>query len=226
MRRWPRFVRLFGFGSVLLFASAALLARAGEAEPYFDCGGDVLQCSWEAKVELGFSRTFSGTYRHGEPYDVLTIDPAGRGETLEGLGISLGFRFTCSCAGYPLEGIPADAIVLYSHELCLCVPWTAARPTDADGRTEFHGTIRGGGCATSLDLYVDGVYMATAPIKTNSPDTRAASPCFVDNSDLMALAARMGRPSRYGICFDYNEDGAVDSSDLAFFAAALGRACS
>ena len=223
MRR-PRIVLLAGLCSAVLFVS--LLASAGKAEPYGAClGGSLPHCTPVAEVDLVFSRTFTGTYRNGEPYDILTIDPAGVGDTLEDVGISLRIRLTCACVGYPLEGIPAQAIILHSSDLCLCAPWTAASATDADGRTEFHGTLRGGGCATSLDLYVDGIYVVRVPIKTNSPDTQAASPCFVDSSDLAALAARIGRPSRYSICYDWNADGGVDSSDLAYLAAATDHAC-
>jgi hypothetical protein len=47
----------------------------------------------------------------------------------------------------------------------------------------------------------------------------------VDAGDLSALSARLGIPANYGICFDWNEDGAVDAADLSAFAAVLGVGC-
>jgi hypothetical protein len=61
-------------------------------------------------------------------------------------------------------------------------------------------------------------------LRINSPDAGVTSPCAVDLSDLSALAERMGYPSLYDFCFDYNDDGAIDAGDLALFASALGVA--
>ena len=179
-------------------------------------------------VELSFARRFAGTYRPGEPYDVLTIDPSWTGETLEDVGISLRVRLFCDCFGIdtgPLAGLPAAEIVLYSSSLALGTVLTASMPTDSEGWTEFHGTMRGGGCAQSLTLFADGMPAATIPIKINSPDALPASPCAVDAGDLSALAARLGIPANYSICSDWNEDGAVDAADVSAFASVLGAAC-
>ena len=70
----------------------------------------------------------------------------------------------------------------------------------------------------------DALHIGPIPIHVNSPDTGTASPCVVDQSDLAAFAARLGKPALYSICFDYDESGSIDASDFAFFAAALDRA--
>jgi len=185
-------------------------------------------CGIIADVDLTFSRQFTGGYRAGEPYDVVTIHPDGTGDSLEDVGITLRVRPLCECfPPRPVPGIPAEQIILYSSSSCGCeiAVMQASRPTDAEGWTEFHGTMRGGGCVQSLTLFVDGVAAAIIPIKINSPDAVPASPCAVDAGDLSALAARLGIPTNYSICSDFNEDGAVDAADLSAFAAALGAAC-
>lgn len=173
-----------------------------------------------------FSQTFTGTYRHGEPADVLTIDPSSSGETLAERGITIRIRIAGVASG-PWAGVPAEEILLYNSALCLCPGGNIAdHATDQDGRTEFSGTIRGGGCAGSLSLFVCGISMGTLPIKINSTDSGTASPCFTDASDLAALATKLGRPDLWDLCFDYNESGApVDASDVAYFANSLGAAC-
>lgn len=211
--------------------TAALAAIFFGTLPSTTIAGD--GCFWQCgvganPVELNFARRFTGTYRPGEPYDVLTIDPSGAGETLEDVGISLRVRLFCDCFGIdtgPLVGVPAEEIVLFSSSLALGTVLTAFMPTDAEGWTEFHGTMRGGGCAQSLTLFTDGIAVVTIPIKINSPDTALASPCAVDAGDLSALAARLGIPANYNICSDWNEDGAVDAGDVSAFAAVLGASC-
>ena len=159
--------------------------------------------------------------------NVLTVDPAGRGETLEAKGITLRvqLRFPEVCGGSPVVGEPAASIVLWSPNLAYCIPLMASQPTDANGWTEFHGTFQAGGCAERLELYADGVYLATIPLRLNSPDTGTASPGHVDASDLGLFATYLGHPERYSICFDFNEDDRVDASDLCYFATALGSGC-
>ena len=163
--------------------------------------------------------------------NTLTVDPAGQGETLEDAGITLRVRILCTRGSTnpadwePMAGVPGEMIQLYSADLAFCVPLVASRATDADGWTEFHGTFKAGGCVERLSLWADGVFLAEIPLHLNSPDTGTASPGRVDSSDLVALAGHDGRPDRYSICFDFNEDGSTDSSDVAYFASALGTAC-
>jgi hypothetical protein len=97
--------------------------------------------------------------------------------------------------------------------------------TDASGCTSFSGTILGGGCVNSLSVYAQGVFLATIPVRINSPDHVPASPCFVDASDMSGLAGHLGNPGAYSICFDYNEDGIIDASEIAYFAYALHAQC-
>jgi hypothetical protein len=191
------------------------------------CNCDVPDCCINmGTVEVTFSRTFEGGYRTGEPYDVLTIAPNGRGETLEAMGIRVRIRLVCNCTNLPLAGVPAAMMQLFSPAACWCSQGNpASQDTDSEGWTEFHGTLRGGGCANSLLLFVDGVPAATIPIKINSPDSGSGWGCAIDQSDLAAFAAALGVPAQYSICFDYNESGQVDASDLAFFASFLGATC-
>ena len=62
-------------------------------------GDGCANCFWQSpilvEVELSFARTFTGSYRPGEPHDVLTINPAGTGDTLDDAGIRLRVRLTC-----------------------------------------------------------------------------------------------------------------------------------
>ena len=192
------------------------------------CAGCFWQCDVGADVQLTFAQRFTGAYRPGEPYDVVTIDPAGTGETLEDVGVSLRVRLFCDCFGTetgPVAGLPASEIVLFNSSLATGTYMPASVPTDSEGWTEFHGTMRGGGCVQSLTLFVDGCSVRSIPIKINSPDTGFASPCAVDAGDLSALAARLGIPANYSICSDFNEDGAADAADLSAIAAVLGVAC-
>ena len=63
-----------------------------------------------------------------------------------------------NCAGIPLVGVPAQEIVLYRSSLCLCPGGNIAdAATDVNGCTTFTGTIRGGGCTPTLDLFAGGV---------------------------------------------------------------------
>jgi hypothetical protein len=176
-----------------------------------------------------FHRTYpiNGNYRPGQPYDRVTINPDGTGETFAETGISITV-FLRDSEGQPVPGVPAADIILFNNNLCLCPGGNHAdAPTDSLGRTTFTGSIAGGGCAESLDLYLfaSATYICTIPVKLNSTDT-LASPCFTDGDDLLLLAQRYGDTSRWSICSDYNESGPpIDLSDLAFLAAALGATC-
>lgn len=191
------------------------------------CGCAEQACPPEAEIVLEFSRTFTGSYRTGEPHDVWTVDPSGSGETLEEAGIRLRIRLVCTnfTPPRPVAGLAAEEIQLFSSALCSCAGIYASQPTDADGWTEFTGTVRGGGCTDRLMLFVDGVGTAYVPIRVNSADAVPASPCAVDASDLSALAARLGVASLYTICADTNEDGSIDASELSALADVLGARC-
>jgi hypothetical protein len=158
---------------------------------------------------------------------VLTVRPDGNGDTLESLGITLDVQLECDTHVPSLFmcGVPAADMVLYNAALCFCEPWHAAAASDAAGMVHFSGTPRAGGCARSITIFVDGVVAGTIPLRINSPDTGTASACAVDQSDLPALAAKLGRPEVYDYCFDYNDDGATDAGDIAAFAQAVGTAC-
>lgn len=194
---------------------------------------DIVDRLHKAEIVLTFDRTYTGNYRPGEPYDYITINPAGTGETLEDTGITLRIRALCVPIGAPLDqgqpivGLPADEIVLFSTSLCMCESKHPDHETDAEGWTEFTGTIAGGGCSQGLYLFVEGVYVDTIPVNINSTDAGTTSPCHTDAGDLAVLAEKLGVPEEWDICFDYNESGppTIDTGDLAFFAQHVGAAC-
>ena len=220
--------------SVVISVIATLFCSttaAGQVEGCRD--SDVVDRFHRAEIDLTFDRTYTGNYRPGEPYDYITINPAGTGETFEDMGITLRIRLLCVSTGTPLDqgqpivGLPPDQIVLFSRSLCTCDWINPDRETDTDGWTEFSGTIAGGGCAEGLDLFVEGVFVDTIPVNINSTDVGITSPCHTDASDLVELAAKLGVPEEWSICFDYNESGppTIGASDLAFFASILGANC-
>jgi len=178
-------------------------------------------------VLVTFDKTYMGNYRPGEPYDYVTIAADGQGETFAESGISITL-FLRTSDGRNCVGIPAQEIQLYSPDLCICPGGSIAdRPTDLNGMTSFSGTIAGGGCTEMLSIYFNGVRIGTTGVKINSTDTGLASPCATDAGDFSALAARLGRPEQWSICFDYNESGppTIDAGDLSYFAAVLGAGC-
>src|SRR5262245_6848890 len=72
----------------------------------------------------------------------LTVSPAGGMETLESLGITVRVQVWCAWLGQPppvgfVCGVPAEEILLFNPEICMCAAWHAARPTDDNGETEF-----------------------------------------------------------------------------------------
>ena len=160
--------------------------------------------------------------------DRITISPAGTGDTFAATGITIRVILR-NLQGQPFIGVPAEEIVLFHPELCICRGGnTADAPTDMNGMATFSGTIRGGGCVNSLFLAVDGVFICELPVKTNSWDALPASPCFVDAGDLAALSTRLGSQegdANYSICSDFNEDTRIDAGDVASFASQLGAAC-
>lgn len=162
--------------------------------------------------------------------DRITISPAGTGDTFAGTGITIKV-FLKNCQGQPLVGVPFQEVVLFNSGLCICPGGnTSDAATDLNGMTTFSGTIRGGGCVNSLQVFADGVGICTLAVKTNSWDALPASPCFVDAGDLAALSTRLGSSlvppvGMYSICSDWNEDGFIDAGDVASFAAHLGEAC-
>jgi hypothetical protein len=225
--------------SVVAIMAAIVACMAGTA------AADVV-CPDSSYVVVTFNTSFTGTWNNGSDYDYVTIAPNGLGETFvnaSGLNLAppdIDIRvYVKNCNGDPLVGIPAQEIVLYNSSLCICPGGNAsdAGGTDINGCATFTGSIAGGGCGQGLDAYVDGVPLTRvsvnggaiqgggAPVNINSTDTGLASPCFTDSSDLTAFAAVLGNVPMYTICLDFNETGAIDSSDLAFFSGVLGAAC-
>src|SRR5262245_9338481 len=159
----------------------------------------------------------------------ITIGPS-RGDTFAGAGITIRV-FLKNCQGQPLVGVPLQEIVLFNSGLCICPGGNVAdAATDLNGMTTFSGSIHGGGCVESFQVFADGVGICSIPVKTNSWDALPSSPCFVDAGDLAALSPRLGSSAippvgMYSICFDWNEDGFIDAGDVASFASPLGQSC-
>jgi len=215
--------------SVVARVAALLALAAGSAS------ADVV-CADSSYCTVTFTRTYTMNYNPGQPYDYVTVAPNGRGETFAQLGITIRV-FLKNCQGEPLVGVPAQQITLFNPSLCICTGGAISDAgTDANGMATFSGSIRAGGCAQSVDVYADGVFICTlrsspgnVSVKINSPDNaqQGTSPCFTDADDLVIMASRLGRPAFYNICQDFNESGGptLDSSDLAYFAAVLGAGC-
>jgi hypothetical protein len=157
----------------------------------------------------------------------IGIIPNGLGQTFAQAGITIRV-FLRNCSGVPIVGVPADEVILYNSQLCICPGGNIAdADSDANGSTTFSATLEAGGCVESLDAYADGVRIQSIPVKTFSPDFAPISPCFVDASDLAHLATRLGVVARYTICADMNQSGppTIDSSDLAWYASFVGSQC-
>lgn len=201
---------------------AVCIARAAWAD---------IVCPDSSYCTVSFSKTYTGSYRTGQPYDYVTISPDGGGETFAGTGITIEVCLR-NCLGMPLVGVPRQEIVLYHPALCICPGGNIAdAATDINGCTSFSGTIAGGGCIPSgsgLDVFADGVWLCELPVKVNSADAVPASPCFVDASDIAALATVLGKQvgqAGYTICRDLNESGRIDAGDVAYLASQLGDDC-
>jgi hypothetical protein len=167
-----------------------------------------------------FSCTFTGTYRSGEPKDVVTISPSHDGETLASVGITIRV-FVRDDQGLPVAGIPAAALRLQPVGGCMCTSGnTADGPTGADGSTTFTGRVDGGRCGVELAVLYSGLQIATVPVGFNSPDM-APTDCQNEVHDQIQIATRYGAQaggSGYSVCQDLNEDGRIDIEDLSLFA--------
>src|SRR5262249_45553298 len=96
--------------------------------------------------------------------DRITISPAGTGDTFAGTGITIRV-FLKNCQGAPLVGVPLQEIVLFNSGLCICPGGNIAdAATDMNGMTGFSGTLRGGGCVESLQVFADGVRLCSLAV--------------------------------------------------------------
>ena len=173
-------------------------------------------CPDSSYVEVDYACTFTGTYRTGEPRDVITVAPDGSGETLAENGITVHV-YLRDCQGEPVVGVPAESIALAANYVCICEGGNFADgPTDEFGHTTFTGTLTIGGCAGHLILLVDDLVIGTVPVWINSPDDPFAWACVVSVDEAAQLAGILSSdPVPYSICWDFNEDGSVDGIDAA-----------
>lgn len=186
--------------------------------------GDIV-CPDSSYATVQFTRTFTGHYRNGEPYDVVTIGPGGV-ESFADAGIIIRV-YLRNCQGAPLPGVPPQEVVLFNSMLCLCPGGNIAdAPTDANGCTSFSGALSGGGYATSLLVFADGIQIGSLPVTVNSPEVHD---CYLDIDDFAAWAqyygAESGVQASYSVRWDWNEDGFIDLSDLAFLSRFYLRSC-
>ena len=220
---------------VMLMTALVAACLAGTA------AADVV-CADSSYCEVEFNLTFSGTYQPGTNYDYVTVSPTGAGQTFAnptgtGAGgpVAIEIRvYVRNCQGDPLQGISASEVVLYNSGLCICPGGNGAdAATDVNGLATFTGSMAAGGCAATLDIYADGIFICTIPVGVNSTDAGFATPCTTDAGDISALAQKLGRsvgspgicPACYDICQDFTENGAIDAGEIAFLAANLGAAC-
>jgi hypothetical protein len=222
---------------VMLMTALVAACLAGTA------AADVV-CADSSYCEVNFNLTFSGAYQNGQNYNVVTVSPTGAGQTFAdptstGAGgpVAIDIRvYVRNCQGDPLEGIQASEVVLHNSALCICPGGNGAdAATDANGCTTFSGSLAAGGCAATLDVYADGIFICTIPVGVNSADAGFATPCTTDAGDIGVLAAQLGSsttnpappPSNapYTICQDFTENGATDAGEVAFLAANLGALC-
>lgn len=178
-------------------------------------------CPDSSTVVTTFGCTFSGSYRPGQPYDVLTIwprftgsGPYGPNERLSDAGIEIHVLVR-DCQGTPL----ASNVELRNDSLCI-VQGSNTFGTGESGRGSFSGGILGKGFCSSLDVFADGVRIGTAPIRINGPGPEEqGSPdpdCCHDAFSLARYASHAGESgvsSAYSIESDFNEDGFVDLVD-------------
>lgn len=182
-------------------------------------------CPDSSYVTVSFTKTYSGSYGPGQPYDYVTIAPEGA-ESFADNGVTIR-AFLKNCQGQPLAGIPASDVVLQQTlplrgYFCICPGGNFAdAATDQNGTTKFTGALRGGGCTDGLRVMAQGVQIGVVPVKINSPDRiSSGGPCQIDSHDQasLQLGAEAGLSGNYGTCADLNEDGHIDLSDLAYLA--------
>jgi hypothetical protein len=164
--------------------------------------------------------TFMGTYRDGEPKDVITISASQDGETLASAGITIRV-FLRDDRGQPAVGVPASSIQLVTQGGCTCSNGNYADgPSGVDGSTTFTGRIDGSGCGAAFSVRVGGLQVATVPVGFNSPDqTLPLCQNDVHDNTLMAqlYGAKVG-DAYYSVCLDLDENGQIDLTDLSLFA--------
>ncbi len=225
----------------LVVATLAALFAASLAGP---AAADIV-CPDSSYCTVVFNRTYpAGSQFVGQLYDYVTIAPDASGETffnvnggppeVDGLPDIDVRVYLRNCQGAPLQGVPAQDVIVFNSALCICPGGNISDAgTDVNGVAVFTGTMAAGGCVTSLDVFADGVFICTLrgqanrTVKINSPDYGGAtSPCFTDGSDLALFATNLGKVAAGRICSDYNEVGGnVDGSDFAYFASFLGASC-
>lgn len=206
---------------VLIFALVAVFAAgpaAGEQEVLPDLA---LSVAW----------------RNYEGPEILTllINPWGTGQFFNQAHLPDGTiangtinLLLLDAAGQPINGYPLEDIWLQdaggSLAFCGIFELWPDEDTGLDGQTLWFNRPRGGGHTTSLlQVYVNGSPLQgpTLPLRINSPDI---------NSDLRVTLTDVAYMSQdyfgaYHFRSDLHHDGALNLSDVAVLAGAIGHSC-
>lgn len=112
--------------SVIAVGVALLATAAGTASAD-------LVCADSSYSTVTFTRTYLGNFRPGQPYDYVTVNPDGRGDTFAATGITIRV-FVRNCQGQPIAGLPTQQISLFNPSLCICPSGAISdAATDANG---------------------------------------------------------------------------------------------
>lgn len=166
----------------------------------------------------------SGSMPGCEFYDVFDAPPL---VLVPGAGHPTPLQVGGECDGVPLPDFPVQ--LEFSPQVESNLTWDPAQThpvlhgvTDDQGWVTF--TLRGGGCAPSGwvhlncdDAWGNGIESWWG---ARSPDLNGD--CTVGRDDIEAIEARLGTSD---FCADFNGNGLVDSSDVAFARSVAGVRC-
>lgn len=156
------------------------------------------------------------------PTDCLYICPAGDGQSLAGITVTLLDANGDPVAGYPADQIWADASIPGDLTYCTTA-FLADAPTDANGQTTITGTAAGGGYTQEMQVYVNGQPLIGAPLDITvvSPDINGDGAADICDLDLLAIDVA----GAYQYRSDFNCDLTINLTDIAIFATHYCHTC-
>lgn len=166
----------------------------------------------------------------------IWVSPGGNGPDLEHGFTTGGVEADVRITLYVLNG-NGDPIVMYPYEdiwlesqhgglaQCFGGTWPDAS-TDGNGMTMFSGPFRAGGSNPNPEKIVvmiagSPLVGSALPLYINSPDVNGD--LVVNLSDISAMV--IGLNGDYDWRYDFNNDGAINLSDIVVFATCLGMNC-